>query len=267
MERRDPCRRCHRWWLRLEGRDVAIALCHRAADHRGALVRTTVLRPERQGPVVSKPIIRCAIYTRKSSDAGLDQDFNALDARHEACAAYIASQHHEGWKTPPRPLRRWRPLGRHAGAPGAAASAPGHRCRPGRHGRCLQDRPAEPLACRLRQAGGSARGGQLLLRLRHAGLQHVLVHRPPDAQRAALLRPVRARGHRRADPGQDRRLEEQGAPDGRSAPLGHDPHPDPNRREPVVNGAEAETVRRLFGFHLDHGCLNATANAARKAGL
>ena len=42
--------------------------------------------------------IRCAIYTRKSSDEGLDQDFNSLDAQYEACAAYVASQKHEGWK-------------------------------------------------------------------------------------------------------------------------------------------------------------------------
>ncbi len=41
--------------------------------------------------------IRCAIYTRKSSDEGLDQTFNSLDAQREACAAYIASQKHEGW--------------------------------------------------------------------------------------------------------------------------------------------------------------------------
>ncbi len=41
--------------------------------------------------------IRCAIYTRKSSEEGLDQDFNSLDAQREACAAYIASQRHEGW--------------------------------------------------------------------------------------------------------------------------------------------------------------------------
>ena len=40
---------------------------------------------------------RCAIYTRKSSEEGLDQDFNSLDAQREACAAYIASQRHEGW--------------------------------------------------------------------------------------------------------------------------------------------------------------------------
>lgn len=41
--------------------------------------------------------VRCAIYTRKSSDEGLDQDFNSLDAQHEACAAYIASQKAESW--------------------------------------------------------------------------------------------------------------------------------------------------------------------------
>ena len=40
---------------------------------------------------------RCAIYTRKSSEEGLEQDFNSLDAQAEACAAYIASQRHEGW--------------------------------------------------------------------------------------------------------------------------------------------------------------------------
>ena len=36
--------------------------------------------------------VRCAIYTRKSSDEGLEQSFNSLDAQREACAAYILSQ-------------------------------------------------------------------------------------------------------------------------------------------------------------------------------
>lgn len=43
-----------------------------------------------------KPV-RCAIYTRKSSDEGLEQSFNSLDAQREACAAYILSQASEGW--------------------------------------------------------------------------------------------------------------------------------------------------------------------------
>ncbi len=45
----------------------------------------------------SKPQVRCAIYTRKSTDDGLDQDFNSLDAQREAAEAFIQSQVHEGW--------------------------------------------------------------------------------------------------------------------------------------------------------------------------
>lgn len=44
-----------------------------------------------------KKQIRCAIYTRKSTEEGLEQDFNSLDAQREACEAYIKSQQHEGW--------------------------------------------------------------------------------------------------------------------------------------------------------------------------
>lgn len=42
--------------------------------------------------------LRCAIYTRKSSEEGLEQDFNSLHAQREACEAYIKSQKHEGWE-------------------------------------------------------------------------------------------------------------------------------------------------------------------------
>ena len=50
--------------------------------------------PQRQG--------RCAIYTRKSTEEGLEQAFNSLDAQREACEAFILSQKHEGWTTLPR---------------------------------------------------------------------------------------------------------------------------------------------------------------------
>ncbi|WP_193140978.1 recombinase family protein [Meridianimarinicoccus sp. MJW13] len=46
-------------------------------------------------PVVRK--LRCAVYTRKSSEEGLEQEFNSLDAQREACEAYVASQRSEGW--------------------------------------------------------------------------------------------------------------------------------------------------------------------------
>jgi DNA invertase Pin-like site-specific DNA recombinase len=45
----------------------------------------------------AKRQIRCAIYTRKSTEEGLEQDFNSLDAQREACEAYVASQKAEGW--------------------------------------------------------------------------------------------------------------------------------------------------------------------------
>ena len=48
-----------------------------------------------------KRVQRCAIYTRKSSEEGLDQSFNSLDAQREACEAFILSQREEGWKALP----------------------------------------------------------------------------------------------------------------------------------------------------------------------
>ncbi len=47
--------------------------------------------------------MRCAIYTRKSSEEGLEQEFNSLDAQRESCEAYIKSQRAEGWE--PLPAR------------------------------------------------------------------------------------------------------------------------------------------------------------------
>src|SRR5260370_35879183 len=57
--------------------------------------RTKGIRVRKQ---VAKPkILKCAIYTRKSSEEGLEQDFNSLHAQRESCEAYIKSQKHEGW--------------------------------------------------------------------------------------------------------------------------------------------------------------------------
>lgn len=47
-----------------------------------------------------KPV-RCAIYTRKSTEHGLELEFNSLDAQHEACEAYIKSQASHGWRILP----------------------------------------------------------------------------------------------------------------------------------------------------------------------
>src|SRR3981081_4353032 len=50
----------------------------------------------RMGP--DRRTLRCAVYTRKSSEHGLEQDFNSLHAQRESAEAYIKSQGHEGWK-------------------------------------------------------------------------------------------------------------------------------------------------------------------------
>ncbi len=54
-------------------------------------------------PANSAKIIRCAIYTRKSTEHGLDQEFNSLDAQREACEAYVKSQASQGWRVLPQP--------------------------------------------------------------------------------------------------------------------------------------------------------------------
>ena len=52
-------------------------------------------------PAPRRTLVRCAIYTRKSSEEGLDQAFNSLDAQREACEAFILSQKQEGWTALP----------------------------------------------------------------------------------------------------------------------------------------------------------------------
>src|SRR5580692_9434489 len=64
--------------------------------------RWTQVQPREQAMARADPAragltVRCAIYTRKSSDEGLEQEFNSLDAQREACEAYIVSQRHAGW--------------------------------------------------------------------------------------------------------------------------------------------------------------------------
>jgi site-specific DNA recombinase len=49
------------------------------------------------GPRATLPLVRCAVYTRKSTEEGLQQEFNSLDAQREAAEAFVASQQHEGW--------------------------------------------------------------------------------------------------------------------------------------------------------------------------
>ena len=80
-----------------------IMLMHSPARYRAASRRSgaSTSRTSASGTSTviasATKIVRCAIYTRKSTEEGLEQAFNSLDAQREACAAYITSQRHEGW--------------------------------------------------------------------------------------------------------------------------------------------------------------------------
>lgn len=83
----------------MERAGMEFAQSGRARDHRHTLVGSGFLWAKSQEGTMNR--VRCAIYTRKSSEEGLEQDFNSLDAQREACAAYVASQASEGWKLLP----------------------------------------------------------------------------------------------------------------------------------------------------------------------
>src|SRR5260370_5647962 len=53
-------------------------------------------------PAAKAPAVRCAIYTRKSTEEGLEQEFDTLDAQREAAEAYVKSQAAEGWTCLPQ---------------------------------------------------------------------------------------------------------------------------------------------------------------------
>src|SRR6516162_1663839 len=105
---------CPQGWVRARGPALSVANGNCRADYRGALVGPAVLWPDetrtrflaRLGRPMTRPAtnstrrkgtVRCAIYSRKSSEEGLEQAFNSLQAQREACEAFIISQRHEGW--------------------------------------------------------------------------------------------------------------------------------------------------------------------------
>src|SRR5512134_1751068 len=97
--------------MAVASRSTAQKRLHVAAPIHGAKselpnTKIRLRRSNRKRPQEAKPQevprrpsrrLRCAIYTRKSSDEGLEQAFNSLDAQREACAAFVLSQKHEGW--------------------------------------------------------------------------------------------------------------------------------------------------------------------------
>src|SRR6266478_2779566 len=141
-----------------------------------------------------KPV-RCAIYTRVSTDHGLDQEFNSLDAQYDAASAYIKSQAHAGWT-----LIRSRYDDR--GYSGGSTDRPDLQ-------RLLEDiraRKIDVIVVGLRQASRTLRYPRRVIRLGHPAVQHHDLDGAVNAQCAPVLCPVRAGGHLGAHPRQDRSI-------------------------------------------------------------
>ena len=209
-----------------------------------------------RGPVkkVSPPKPqRCAIYTRKSTEHNLDLEFNSLDAQREACEAYIKSQAHEGWRLVPDRYDD-------GGLSGASLDRPALQTlladvRAGKIDIVVVykvDRLTRSLAdfAKLVELFDRAWG---LVRLDHPVVQHHLQHGPAHAQRAALLRPVRARGDRRAGARQDRGLQAQGHL-GRRTRAARLPGVD---KKLEIVPEEADLVRRIFALYIALGSVGA----------
>jgi site-specific DNA recombinase len=216
---------------------------------------------------MSRTVVRCAIYTRKSSEEGLDQEYNSLDAQAEACAAYIASQRHEGWKMLPARYDD-------GGVSGGTLERPALR-------RLLADIEAGRIDMVIiykidRLTRSLADFAKLVERFEAARCSFVSVTQAFNTSTSmgrltlnVLLSFAQFEREVTAERIRDKvaASKKKGLWMGGLVPLGYDPHPDRTRRELVVNDAEAEVVRRLFTLYLAHGCLNATAAAAREAGL
>ena len=210
----------------------------------------------------AKPV-RCAIYTRVSTDQGLEQDFNSLDAQYDASQAYIRSQAHAGWTL----LRAKYDDGGFSGGntdrPALQRLLDGRAGRQDRRHRRLQGRPPDPLVGGLRQARRAVRPhnvsfvsvtqqfntttsmGRLTLNVL---LSFAQFEREVTSER---IRDKIAASKRK------------GLWVGGMAPLGYDT----KDRKITVNEAEAERVRTIFRSYLKLGSLNLLMADLRKRGI
>jgi site-specific DNA recombinase len=211
--------------------------------------------------------IRCAIYTRKSTDEGLDQDFNSLDAQYEACAAYITSQKNEGWRLASNRYDD-------GGISGGTLERP-----------ALQRLMADIDAGRIdmivvykidRLTRSLADFAKLVEKLEAANCSFVSVTQAFNTSSSmgrltlnVLLSFAQFEREVTAERIRDKiaASKKKGLWMGGVPPLGYDPHPDKTRRELVVNPAEAALVELIFQLYETHRCLNAVTRETDRLGL
>ena len=206
---------------------------------------------------------RCAIYTRKSSEEGLEQEFNSLQAQCEACEAYIRSQRHEGWA-----------LARARYDDGGFSG--GHMERP-----ALQRLLADIQGGRIdiivvykvdRLTRSLADFARLVEIFDAQGVSFVSVtqqfNTTSSMGRLTLNVLLSFAQFEREVTGERIRdkiaaSKKKGMWMGGNVPLGYDA----SERTLVINPAEAETVRRIFALYLELGCVRRVKEAADNLGL
>jgi len=206
--------------------------------------------------------IRCAIYTRKSTEEGLDQEFNSLDAQREACEAYIASQRHEGWELIDR-------------AYDDGGISGGHLERPAlnRLMRHVDDRQVDQIVVYKidRLTRSLADFARLVDRLDAAEASFVSVTQSFNTATSmgrltlnVLLSFAQFEREVTAERIRDKiaASKRKGLWMGGSVPLGYDA----DGRSLKINEAEAEMIRTLYDLYETHGALNiVTEEAARRS--
>ncbi len=213
------------------------------------------------------PKLRCAVYTRKSTDEGLDQAYNSLHAQRDACEAYIQSQAGEGWGVLPQ-------LYDDGGFSGGNMERPGLK-------RLLADIEAGRLDVvvvykvdRLtRSLGDFAR---IVEAFDNGGVSFVSVTQSFNTTTSmgrltlnVLLSFAQFEREVTGERIQDKiaASKARGMWMGGKPPLGYSPSPDPNERTLVVQDQEAEQVRRLFTRYLELGSVHALQRELEASGV
>ena len=207
--------------------------------------------------------IRCAIYTRKSSEDGLEQEFNSLDAQREACAAYITSQKHEGWVLLPEHYDD-------GGISGGTLERPALQRLLGHIADGLVDQIIVYKIDRLTRS--LADFSKIVDTLDAADTSFVSVTQSFNTATSMgrltlnmLLSFAQFEREVTAERIRDKiaASKRKGLWMGGNVPLGYDP----NGRTLTINEAEAKTIRTLFGLYEAHGTVRRVTEAAAKLGL
>src|ERR1700736_4773755 len=212
-------------------------------------------------PVIRK--LRCAVYTRKSSEEGLEQEFNSLDAQREACQAYIVSQKHEGWTA----LAARYDDGAYSG---------GTMERPALQ-RLLEDIRARRIEIVVvykvdRLTRSLADFARLVEIFDAQGVSFVSVTQQfntTNSMGRLTLNVLLSFAQFEREVTGERIRDKIGASKkkgmwmGGNVPLGYDA----SERTLIVNPADAETVRRIFALYLELGCVRRVKEEADRLGL